>query len=303
MRVTTRLAPAAVAALLITTVAAADPAGTVPGSAGFPESITAAPASNTVYISSFFTGSVLKGTLGAGLEPLLAAGANGRKSATGLRLDGRGDLLVLTGTGLQLQVVDPKTGRFKGALKATDATASNLNDLAVTKKGDVYITNFGTPAVYKATAKQIAAHKGKLTRWISPSGSLVPNDPSHLNLNGIALTPKDTYLLLGQTATGNLYRVDLSTRKIVRIRVSNGSLSGADGIALEGHTLYVAVHSGSVQQVELNPAYTAANVVKTLTDPTLDFPTSVERIAGKLVVTNGLKPDGASDYALTGLTG
>jgi Cu-Zn family superoxide dismutase len=289
--------------LLVATAASAAPAGTVPGTAGFPESVTAAPKSRVIYVSSFATGAVLKGRLGGPLEPFLAAGANGRTSATGMRLDAHGDLLVLTGSGLALQVIDARTGRLKGRLPAADGVASNLNDLAVTKRGDVYVTDFGTPGVYRGTARQIAAHRGKLTRWLSPPASIVPDDPSHLNLNGIAATADGRYLLLSQTATGNLYRVGLHDKKIVRLAVSGSSLTGADGILLSGHTLYVVVHSGAVRKLRLSGAYTSARVTKTLTDPSLDFPTSVEDVAGQLVVTNGLKPEGAADYALTRLAG
>jgi sugar lactone lactonase YvrE len=302
MRRGTMLAAAATSLSLVAS-AHATTAGTVPGDAAFPESIAAAPTDGTVYVSSFATGAVVKGSTGGALQPFLAAGADGRTSATGLHVDARGRLLVLTGHGLQLQIVDAKTGRFEGRLSANDGHASNLNDLVVTKTGDAYITETGTPAIYRATAGQLAGRKGHLTRWVAPKSSVVPNDPSHLNLNGIALTADERYLLVGQTATGNLYRIDIKTRAIRRVAITGGSLAGSDGLLLRKRVLYVVTHAGGIAKVALNGKYTAGRISATLTDPTLDFPTSIAASGGRLVVTNALKPDGAADFALTSFPG
>jgi Cu-Zn family superoxide dismutase len=298
MRRCTLLAAAATSLSLVAS-AHATTAGTVPGDAAFPEGIAAAPTGDTVYVSSFATGAVVKGTIGGALQPFLAAGADGRTSATGLHLDAHGRLLILTGHALQLQIVDARTGRFEGKLTAADGHASNLNDLVVTKHGDAYITETGTPAIYRATASQLARRKGHLTRWLAPKSSVVPNDPSHLNLNGIALTGDERYLLVGQTATGNLYRVEIRTHAIRRVAITGGLLAGSDALLLRKRALYVVTHSGGIKKVALNATYTAGRVTATLTDPTLDFPTSIAATGGRLIVTNALKPDGAADFALT----
>jgi Cu-Zn family superoxide dismutase len=290
---------AAATSLALVASALATTAGTVPGDAAFPESIALAPTGNTVYVSSFATGAVVRGPVGGALQPFLAAGADGRKSATGLDVDARGRLLILTGHGRQLQIVNANTGKFEGRLTASDGHASNLNDLVVTKRGDAYITETGTPAIYRATAKQLARRTGHLTRWVAPKPSVVPNDPSHLNLNGIALTSDERYLLVGQTATGNLYRVDMKTRAIRRVAITGGSLAGSDGILLRKRVLYVVTHSGGVKKIALNGKYTTGRVTATLTDPTLAFPTSIAATGGQLIVTNALKPQDAAEFSLT----
>jgi sugar lactone lactonase YvrE len=294
---------AAATSLSLVASAHATTAGTVPGDAAFPEGIAAAPAGNTIYVSSFATGAVVRGTIGGALQPFLAAGADGRTSATGLHVDARGRLLILTGHARQLQIVDAKTGRFEGRLTADDGHASNLNDLVVTKSGDAYITETGTPAIYRVTASQLARRTGHLTRWLAPKSSVVPNDASHLNLNGIALTSDERYLLVGQTATGSLYRVDLETRAIRRVAITGGTLAGSDGLLLRKRVLSVVTHSGGIKQVALNGTYTAGRVTGTLTDPTLDFPTAIAAKGGRLIVTNALKPEGAADFALTSFPG
>jgi sugar lactone lactonase YvrE len=290
---------AAATSLSLVAFAHATTAGTVPGDAAFPESIAAAQTGNTVYVSSFATGAVVRGPVDGALQPFLAAGADGRTSATGLHVDARGRLLILTGHARQLQIVNAKTGKFEGRLTANDGHASNLNDLVLTKSGDAYITETGTPAIYRATAKQLARRKGRLTRWVAPKSSVVPNDPSHLNLNGIALTSDERYLLVGQTATGNLYRVDIKTRAIRRVAITGGLLAGSDGLLLRKRVLYVVTHSGGIKKVTLNGKYTAGRVTVTLTDPTLAFPTSIAANGARLIVTNALKPAGAADFSLT----
>jgi SMP-30/Gluconolactonase/LRE-like region len=193
--------------------------------------------------------------------------------------------------------------KVRGQTHRERRARSQPNDLVVTPSGDAYITETGTPAISRATASQLARRNGHLTRWLAPKPSVVPNDPSHLNLNGIALTSDERYLLVGQTATGNLYRVDIKTRAIRRVAITGGSLAGSDGLLLRKRVLYVVTHSGGIKKVTLNGKYTAGRVTAMLTDPTLDFPTSIAASGRRLIVTNALKPQGAADFSLTSLPG
>jgi hypothetical protein len=63
--------------------------------------------------------------------------------------------------------------------------------------------------------------------------------------------------------------------------------------------LYVVTHSGGVNKVTLYGNYTKGRVTATLTDPTLQFPTSIAASGGQLIVTNAIKPQGTDDYSLT----
>jgi sugar lactone lactonase YvrE len=293
---------AAVVVLLGTvTMANAGVAGTVPGTAGFPESIAVVPGSSTFFVSSFLTGAVVRGTAGGSAQPFLPAGSDGRTSAAGLHVDARHRLFVLTGASEHLQIFNAVSGHLQADFAAVPRAGTNLNDLAITRRGDVYISDFGNAGIYRLSARQIASRRGSIVRWLSPPAEVAPNLASGGNFNGIAATPDGRYLLVGQTGNGALYRINLATRSIVAVRVSGGSLLGSDGFLLARHTLYVVTHQNGIAKVHLNANFSSGQITGRLTDPALDFPTSIAALRGQLVVTNGLKPDTASAYALTAI--
>jgi len=298
-------AAAALAFLITAGIAAAAPpatiGGSVPSTAGFAESITTAPTGKTYYVSSFTTGAVYKGTVGAAARVFLAAGGNGRTSATGLKLH-HGRLYVLTGSESHLQVFNARSGHLELNLAARGQPGQNLNDLAITPSGEVYITDFTTPRIYRVEASVIANGRGTITPWLTPNTSTVP-DLTTGNLNGIALTDDDRYLIVGQTGNGALYRIGLSNRAIHRINVHGADLTGSDGILLIGHTLYVVRHSNAVAVMRLNTTYTAGHVSQTLTDPSFDLPTSIAPAGNRLLISNALAQSGATTIQITSLPG
>ncbi len=278
-------------------------ATTLPGAAAFPESLAGIPGSSSFFVSSFVTGAIYKGRLGSQARQFLPAGQDSRTSATGLHVDTHGRLFALTGAGQQLEIFNAVTGRRLGDFTATPRPGSDLDDLAVTQRGDVYVTDFGTtPLIYRISAAEIARHTGPINVWLAPPTRVVPKLPSS-NLNGIALTPDNRYLLVGQTGNGALYRVDLARRSIIPVTVTGGSLISSDGILLLNHTLYVARHNNTIAELQLNASFNRARMLQQITSPTLNFPTSIKQIAGKLVITNAIKTATAANYLLTVLPG
>jgi Cu-Zn family superoxide dismutase len=272
-------------------------AGTVPAAAGFPEGITLAPASKTYYVSSFTTGAVFRGTVGGAARQFLAPGVDGRTSATGVRVDQLGRLLVLTGTGGRLQVFNAHSGRLEANFGAGVKAGSNLNDLAVTSDGDVYITDFASPRIYSVTGQEITRRHGRVTDWLTPPTRTVPTLATG-NLNGIAATYDGRYLLVGQTGNGALYRIDVASRAILRVHLSEAALAGSDGMLLQGHTLYVATHHNAVVVVLLNATYSRGRVVRTIHDPSFEFPTALAAAGNRLLVISALKPASALNYQI-----
>jgi Cu-Zn family superoxide dismutase len=296
-----RLTPSLVGVAIVAAPAAAATSSTVPAAATFPESVTIQPGTSNVFVSSFFTGAIVRGEIGGPAKPFLPAGGDGRTSASGIHADAHGHLLVLAPRVGRLQTYDIADGRLLRTLAVEGP--SDLNDLAITKSGDAYLTDFGTPAIYKITARQLARKHGTITRWLSPRRSVVPKLATGGNLNGIAASADGRHLVVDQTGNGALYRVDISRRTMTRIRVTGGSLTGCDGLVLRGRTLYVATHGNAVLQLALNRALSAGRVTRTITDPTLNVPTSLAAAGHDLLVSNGSKAETATDYTLTALPG
>jgi sugar lactone lactonase YvrE len=299
MKIHHRIVPAALAAALLAGGASAAVTGsgtTLPGSAGFPESIALVPGSRTFFVSSFTTGAVFRGTVGGNARPFLPAGSDGRSSAAGVKVFGN-RLFVLAPAAGRLQVFDDHSGRLEAQFGGTPA-GSSLNDMAQAANGDVYITDFATPRIYRVTAQELAHRSGRLAVWLTPSTRVVPKLPA-TNLNGIAVTPHDRYLLVGQTANGAVYRVSLKDRSIRRVRLGGPGLTATDGMLLVGRTLYVSEHGNAVAVVTLNSTYSSGSVTRLITSPSFDFPTSVTRFGSSLLVANALKPTTASSYAVS----
>jgi Cu-Zn family superoxide dismutase len=295
-----RLTLALVGVAVLAAPAAAATSSTVPAEATFPESVTVQPGTSTVFVSSFLSGAVVRGEIGRPAQPFLPAGGDGRTSASGIHADAHGHLLVIAGRLGRLQTYNIADGRLLSTL--TVPGPSHLNDLAITRSGDAYLTDFATPAIYKVPARRLTRGPGTIARWLRPRRSVVPKLATG-NLNGIAATADGRRLIVDQTGNGALYRVDVTRRRMTRIRVTGGSLAGCDGLLLRGRTLYVATHGNAVVQLALDRTLGAARVTRTITDPTLNVPTSLAAVGDDLLVTNASKASTATDYDLTVLPG
>jgi Cu-Zn family superoxide dismutase len=300
-RLPARLTLALVGVAVLAAPAAAATSSTVPAEATFPESVTVQPGTSTVFVSSFLSGAVVRGEIGRPAQPFLPAGGDGRTSASGIHADAHGHLLVIAGRLGRLQTYNIAGGRLLSTLAVQGP--SHLNDLAITRSGDAYLTDFETPAIYKVTARRLARGDGAITRWLSPRRSVVPKLATGGNLNGIAATADGRQLVVDQTGNGALYRVDIGRRTMTRIRVTGGSLTGCDGLLLRGRTLYVATHGNAVLELSLNRALSAGRVTRTIRDPTLNVPTSLAAAGADLLVSNGSKAADATDYDLSVLPG
>jgi sugar lactone lactonase YvrE len=128
--------------------------------------------------------------------------------------------------------------------------------------------------------------------------------PETFNANGITTTPDGRALLVDNSATGELYRVE-QDGAATRVDLGGRTLAHPDGILREGCTLY-AVQSGSnaVAVVHLARSGSRAEVVDSLASPDLDVPTAIARHGDRFYVANArfdveVKAD--TDYWLTSL--
>ena len=104
------------------------------------------------------------------------------------------------------------------------------------------------------------------------------------NLNGIVATPDDRYLIVSQTNTGELFRIDLATKAVVQIDLGGESVAG-DGLALRGQTLF-AVAGGLIVKVRLSDQFTSGDVLSRTGDASFSSPTTLAIARGRLLVVN-----------------
>jgi Cu-Zn family superoxide dismutase len=277
------------ALLVLAAPAAAKPATrtyALPATATNPEGIAADQRTRTFYVTTVGDGAVYRGVQGADgpLELFLPGGQDGRTSAAGIKVDEKRRLLVIAGgpTGAVF-VYDLAT---RALVNRIDLGGQFVNDVTILKNGDVYATESGDvdPGVFRIPAATVAGASDAFEPIdVSPPVAPAPG----FNLNGIAAAQNGKYVLVVQSNTGRLFRIDTRTRVTTEVPVAGGPLTNGDGILLQGRTLYVVRNRNQeIAAVRLRGDLSSGRVVARLTDPTFEDPTTVARLGGRLLVVN-----------------
>jgi len=256
----------------------------LPGNTVFPEGIAYQPSSGAYFVSSTTDGSILRGTLhDAAATVFLPAGGDGRTTATGLKVDSRGRLFVSgAGTG-QMFVYDATTGGLLGKV-SNGLTPTFINDVAVTSAGDAYFTDSNNPILFKVAAD--ANGQYTLESWLDFTGTALTYQTG-FNLNGIAASEDGKYLIVVQSNTGKLFRIEIATKAVTEINLGGATVTNGDGILLNGKTLYVSRNQqGLIVKLQLSDDLMSGSVVSSTTDPLLAYPTTLAWAEGRLLVVN-----------------
>ena len=265
----------------------------LPAVGGFPEGVAYDEETGGFYVSSTVDGTIYRGNVETGTVEVFVPGSPGR-GAVGLALDAGGRLFVAGGGTGVVAVYDTATGQL--LLEVANGLAPNtfLNDVDVSPTGDAYITDSFNPLLYRLPATAIPPAAGTPAPVPTTDALQVFVDftttgfdlvQSGFNANGIVATPDGRFLLLVQTNTGALFRVDAATGETIQVDLGQGSLPGGDGLELEGQTLYV-VREGQITVVPLSPDFASGTVGASFADPSFTDPTTLARFDGCLLVVN-----------------
>ncbi len=280
--------------LALAALTAAAPAGAqgptrvyqLPAGATNPEGIAADRPTGRFFVTGTRDGAVYVGRPGRTrvLRVFLPAGGDGRTAAAGVEVDERRRLLVVAGAATGAVFVHDL--RTRGLVSRIDLGGQFVNDVAIVKNGDVYATESGDvdPGVFRIPAATVAGASDAFEPIdVSPPVAPAPG----FNLNGIAAAPNGRYVLVVQSNTGRLFRIDTRTRATTEVPVAGGPLTNGDGLLLRGRTLFVVRNrEGQVAVVRLTRDLTAGRVVRAITDPTFEDPTTVALLGGRLLLPN-----------------
>ena len=201
--------------------------------------------------------------------------------SVGLKVDLRARLFVAGGSGGDARVVNAITGEILASY-AFGNTPTFVNDVVLTREA-AWFTDSQQPHLYKVPFGRF----GRL-----PSQSEVEQVPlggewAGVGANGIARTPDGDALLVIQSATGFLFRVDPATGDATRVDLGSTLLLNGDGLLLSGRTLFVVQNRlNKVAVVALNSEGTSGEVTEYLTDPRFDVPTTVAAFGNRLYLPN-----------------
>jgi sugar lactone lactonase YvrE len=252
------------------------------------------------YLGSLADGSIYRINLATGAGEFISEGPG--THAVGITLDSRGRLFVAGGAAGDARVVDTRTGDVLASYPLGTGAAF-VNDVVV------------TPSAAWFTDSQNAVLYGLP---LGPRGELPAADDvvrlplggdwqqqEGFNANGIARTPDGRALLVVQSVTGFLFRVDPATGVATRVDLGGELVINGDGLLVLGRTLHVVQNSlNQVAVFRLNPAGTAGTLTHRLTDPRFDVPTTVAAWGDRLYLPNarfGIPEPDTADFTVVAI--
>jgi sugar lactone lactonase YvrE len=236
------------------------------------------------FFGSRVDGDVYRVNLITGNGRVFSQGPGPGSPSLGMKLDLRGRLFVAGGTGGNARVVNAITGDVLASY--TFATGPTfINDVTLTPDA-AWFTDSLNPFLYKVP---LGRH-GRLPDQAAVVQVPLSGDYVHtagFNANGIARPPDGRGLLIVQSATGLLFRVDPATGVARTVDLGGELLNNGDGLLLSGRTLFAVQNLlNRVAVVRLNAAGTTGEVVQHLTDPRFDVPTTVAVFGDRLYLPN-----------------
>ena len=248
------------------------------------------------YVGSLADGDVYVFDVRSGEQVMTLEGPG--TSSVGLKIDD--DRLFIAGgpTG-EARVVDATTGDLlQGYTLSEDP--SFVNDVVVTRDA-AWFTDSQRAQLYKlplgphgALPEPDAVEVVPLAgQWVQRAG---------FNANGIAETPDEEALLVIQSSTGILFRVEPETGVATAVDLGGVVLTNGDGLLVVGRTLYVVQNRlNTVAVIRLNKAGTSGKLIDQRTDPEFQVPTTIAEFRKGLYLPNarfGTPPTPDTTYSV-----
>jgi hypothetical protein len=254
-----------------------------------PEGVTAGPGT-TIYVGSLAGGGVWAGDVRTGLGDVLVPAWGG--AATGVEYEADANRLwVAGGPTPTVRVYDATSGTL--LREYVFSPAGFLNDLVVTDTA-VYVTdsfNAWLDVIPLAPDGGLPAAGSVTTLPLTG----IDFETGQFNANGIVAARG--WLIVVDSFTGGLFRVDPATGASTPISTGGVSVANGDGLELRGSTLYVVRNANSVVEVfRLGAGLTSATPLAELTSADLSVPTTAAVQAGRLWVVNARFGIPTTDY-------
>ena len=272
-----------------------------PSTHSFPEGIAYDKGTGAFFVGATGDGTIYRGTLDKPTITEFITGAPG-KEATGMKVF-QGKLYVAGGFSGAVSVYSIASRKLVASFQ--NFGAGMLNDLVVTKDGDVFITDSFLPTLWHVTGAQVAAGGGV------PNGIRLDPEikydfsPFSFNLNGIVALKGGRSFIVVQSNNGKLFRIDLDQQKLFGRdihQISIEPLVNGDGLLLDGGDLLV-VQGGPpamVTFVRLNGKADGGRVVERRTDPSLRESSTIARARNFYLVVNPDFSNLATPFTVTG---
>jgi hypothetical protein len=221
--------------------------------------------------TTFYAGSLAAATRGQILVGDLRTGElatlvppNG-VPAIGMKHDARSNLLFVARGGSGMGTVYDAASADVVASYQFQAAPTFINDVVITREA-AYFTDSQAPFLYRV-ALGPAGEPAAVATPIPLGGTF--------RTNGIAATSNGKHLLVVDGATAQLHLLDTLTHTPVPVDLGGDTLPNADGLWLDGKTLYVVQNfRNQIAVVELAPDYLSGAIVGLITEPFTSNPST-----------------------------
>lgn len=239
----------------------------------------------------------------------------------GMRVDPRSNYLFVAGCiNGDAYVFDADTGEEVMKYQLAPQYESTINDIAITRDA-VYFTDFAQPYIYRLPLSRNGRIPGAedAATAIPLTGDFEAGDNLWgVYANGIAATPNGKTLIIGNSGTSKIFRVDPTTGHADEILVDPplvGLAEGGflDGIVLRDGVLFILTADTTdtyppvdrIQVVLLGDDLLTGTLVGSITDPDLDGVASGALHGDSLYVNNARYwnyPGPPTEYWITRLS-
>ena len=253
----------------------------LPGRAVFPESVGVDVATSDAYVGSLADGAVYRLSNSGDVELWSPAGADGRRSVAGVKVDARRQLWAAGGYEGTLHVYELATSALLARLDV-GGRPSCVNDIAFGPRDEAYVTDSLISLLFR-----VAGDPLRIEPWVDLAEQGVPWAEG-LNLNGIILTRDRAHLVACQTNLGRFWQIALQTGHVNEVGLEGGPLEHCDGMVLSESRLYVAINARNlIAVIDLADDGASGTVQTMLRSEAFAFPTAVAIRGERLIVVNG----------------
>ena len=219
--------------------------------------------------STFYAGSLAASTRGQILVGDLRTGElatlvpSDGVPAIGMKHDARSNLLFVARGGSGMGTVFDAASANVVASYQLQTAPTFINDVVITREA-AYFTDSQSPFLYRV----------ELGPAGEPAAAATPIPlPGTFRTNGIAATRNGKHLFV--VAAAQLHLLDTETHTPVPVDLGGVTLPNADGLWLDGKTLYVVQNTrNQIAVVELSPDYLSGAIVRFITEPFASNPST-----------------------------
>jgi sugar lactone lactonase YvrE len=243
----------------------------LPGDTLFPEGMGLDAKRGQYFVGAIGGGAVLTGKVDEATATVFSpAGADGRTAALGARPDHRRVFVGSFGSG-KIWIYDERSAKLIAVLD-TGLPSSVLNDFSFLRDGTAFVTDSINPFLWRITFSRDGTPT--LDKFLDFTGTAFVYGPG-INADGIVTSPDGRFLVINQLSTGDLFRVDVATKAVTKIDVGGFDLTNADGMALDGSSLYVVRNANAqIVKVDMAPDFASGTVDTVTTSPAFLFPSA-----------------------------